>query len=208
MSRFLFALIFSLPAYCQMTGSMRQAIDQAALKVLKETGGPGASIAIVMDGKIAYESGYGYARVETKTPVQNGMRFKIASNSKQIAATAILLLAEEGKVSLDDTVSRFVPGLTRGGEITIRELLSHTSGYQDYYPLDYVAPFMMKPASPQSIVDTWAKKPLDFEPGTRWEYSNTNYTVDRHDHREDYRQASDGVSSHAHLRATWHAVRH
>ena len=61
--------------------------------------------------------------------------------------------------------------------MTIRELLSHTSGYQDYYPLDYVAPFMTQKASPQHIVDTWAKKPLDFDPGTQWQYSNTNYTI-------------------------------
>jgi CubicO group peptidase (beta-lactamase class C family) len=56
-------------------------------------------------------------------------------------------------------------------------LLSHTSGYQDFWPQDYVMPGMLKPTTPQAIADAWAKKPLDFEPGSRWQYSNTNYTL-------------------------------
>jgi D-alanyl-D-alanine carboxypeptidase len=74
-------------------------------------------------------------------------------------------------------VGRFLPGLTRANEITIRQLLTHTSGYQDYYPLDYVAPFMLKPVTARAILDQWAKKPLDFDPGTRWQYSNTNFVA-------------------------------
>ncbi len=74
-------------------------------------------------------------------------------------------------------VANYLPDLTRAGEITIRQLLSHTSGYQDYYPQDYVAPFMEKPVTAESILGQWARKPLDFEPGTRWQYSNTNYVV-------------------------------
>jgi CubicO group peptidase (beta-lactamase class C family) len=90
---------------------------------------------------------------------------------------AILLLVQEGKLSLDDPVGRFLPSLTRANDITIRQVLSHTSGYQDYYPLDYVAPFMMQPVTPDEILDRWARKPLDFEPGTQWQYSNTNFVV-------------------------------
>jgi CubicO group peptidase (beta-lactamase class C family) len=86
-------------------------------------------------------------------------------------------LAEDGKLSLDDKVSRYLPELTRAGEITIRQLLSHTSGYQDYYPQDYVAPFMQKPVTAAGILAIWAKKPLDFDPGARWQYSNTNFVV-------------------------------
>jgi D-alanyl-D-alanine carboxypeptidase len=74
-------------------------------------------------------------------------------------------------------VSRWFPGLTRANEVTVRELLSHTSGYQDYWPQDYVPPFMLRPTTAQAIMDTWAKKPLDFDPGTRWQYSNTNYVI-------------------------------
>jgi CubicO group peptidase (beta-lactamase class C family) len=105
------------------------------------------------------------------------MRYSIGSISKQFTAAAILMLAEEGKLSLDDPVSKYIPGLTRGNEITIRELLSHTSGYQDYWPQDYVPPLMLEPISAEGIMDRWAKIPLDFPPGTKWQYSNTNYVI-------------------------------
>jgi len=99
------------------------------------------------------------------------MRYAVGSISKQFTAVAILLLQQEGKLKLDDPVSRFIPGLTRGNQVTVRQLLSHTSGYQDFWPQDYVMPNMLKPTTPQAIADEWAKKPLDFEPGSRWQYS-------------------------------------
>ena len=105
------------------------------------------------------------------------MRYSIGSISKQFTAAAILLLQEQGKLSLDDAVGKYVPGLTRGDEVTIRQILSHTSGYQDYWPEDYVMTPMLQPETAQQILDTWAKKPLDFEPGTQWQYSNTNYVI-------------------------------
>jgi len=105
------------------------------------------------------------------------MRYSIGSISKQFTAAAILMLQEEGKLSLDDAVGKYIPGLTEGNKVTIRQILSHTSGYQDYWPEDYVMTPMLKPESAQQIIDTWAKKPLDFEPGTQWQYSNTNFVI-------------------------------
>ncbi len=165
------------PLFGQLPSATQGAIDATAAKILAQTGVPSASIAVVRDGKIAYVRAYGDARLDPKTPARPEMHYKIASNSKQIAATAILLLVEQNQLSLDDPVARFLPQLTRAGEVTIRELLSHTSGYQDYYPLDYVAPFMVAATTPQQILDVWGKKPLDFEPGTEWQYSNTNFVV-------------------------------
>lgn len=168
----------SFLATAELPSAIRAAMDRAVAEVLSDTRVPSASIAIVKDSKIEFAQAYGSARLTpTKIPATLAMRYKIGSNSKQFVATAILMLVEEGKLSLADPVSKYVPGLTRGGEITIWHLLSHTSGYQDFYPLDYVAPFMTHPASPQAIIDTWAKKALDFEPGAQWQYSNTNYTI-------------------------------
>ena len=172
----LFAFV-TVPALAQLPDATQASIDAIVNSVLSETHVPAASIAIVKDGKMALAKAYGNARIDPQMPATTAMRFKIASNSKQIAATAILLLAEEHKLSLDDTVARYLPGLTRAKEVTLRELLSHTSGYQDYFPLDYVAPFMVKDITPAGILDIWAKKPLDFDPGTRWQYSNTNYVI-------------------------------
>jgi len=152
-------------------------IDLAAQDVLGQTGVPSASVAVVKDGAIVYLRAYGDARLEPKTPAKSEMRYSIGSISKQFTATSVLLLQEEGKLSLDDTVGKYIPNLTRANEVTIRQLLSHTSGYQDYWPQDYVPPFMMQPVTSDKILDMWARKPLDFDPGTRWQYSNTNYVI-------------------------------
>src|SRR5256714_15261222 len=164
-------------AQTQLSADLIEKIDKVATDTLARTGVPRASIAIVKDGKIAYVKAYGDARLEPKTPATTAMRYSIGSISKQFTAAAILLLQEEGKLSLDDKVAKYVPSLTRANEVTIRQLLSHTSGYQDYWPQDYVMPGMLDPTTAQKIMDTWAKKPLDFDPGTKWQYSNTNYVI-------------------------------
>jgi D-alanyl-D-alanine carboxypeptidase len=152
-------------------------VDSVAGAVLEQTGVPSASVAVVRDGHIAYARAYGDSRLDPATRAQASMRYSIGSISKEFAASCVLLLQQEGKLSLDDKVSRWFPGLTRANEVTIRELLSHTSGYQDYWPQDYVPPFMLRPTTASEIVDRWARKPLDFDPGTRWQYSNTNYVI-------------------------------
>jgi D-alanyl-D-alanine carboxypeptidase len=152
-------------------------IDAAAADVLKTTGVPSASVAVVQGGKIAYVKAYGLARLDPAIAAEPGMRYSLGSVSKQFTAAVVLLLAQDGKLKLDDPVGKYLPGLTRANEVTIRQVLSMTSGYQDFWPEDYVMTSMMKPTNPQQILDVWAKKPLDFEPGTEWQYSNTNYVV-------------------------------
>ncbi len=160
-----------------LSPQLRSSVDQIAQQVLKTTGVPSASIAIVQDGKITYTQAYGDAKLDPNTAATPQMRYSIGSISKQFTAAAIMMLVEEGKLSLDDPVSKYIPGLTSGNEITIRELLSHTSGYEDYWPQDYVPPLMLKPITAEQIMDMWARKPLDFQPGTKWQYSNTNYVI-------------------------------
>ncbi len=160
-----------------LPAGMRASIDSAVTAILARTGAPSASIAVVREGRIAYENAYGSARLDPKTPATREMRYSIGSISKQFTAAAVLLLAERVKLSLDDKVSRWLPDLTRANEVSVRQLLSMTSGYQDYWPQDYVMPFMLQPTTARQIVDTWAQKPLDFEPGTKWQYSNTNYVI-------------------------------
>ena len=156
---------------------IQHAVDKSVSDILAKTGAPSASIAVVKDGKLAYVHAYGWADAEAHKPATTAMHYSIGSISKQFTATAILLLAEEGKLSLDDKVGRWLPKATRAGGVTVRQLLSMTSGYQDYWPEDYVMPNMMKPTSGPDIVAGWAGKPLDFEPGAKWQYSNTNYVM-------------------------------
>jgi D-alanyl-D-alanine carboxypeptidase len=160
-----------------ISAALREKIDAIVRQALTDTGVPSASIAAVQAGAITYLQAYGEGRIEPHTPALPSMRYSIGSISKQFTAAAVLLLAEQGKLSLDDSVSRFVPNLTRGNEVTIRELLSHTSGYQDYWPQDYVPPFMLQAITADKILDQWARKPLDFDPGTDWQYSNTNFVI-------------------------------
>jgi D-alanyl-D-alanine carboxypeptidase len=164
-------------AQTQLPAEMQDKIDKVATDALAKTGVPSASVAVVKDGQIAYLHAYGNARLDPATPAKPEMRYSIGSISKQFTAAAILLLQEQGKLSLDDKVAKFIPSLTRANEVTIRQLLSHTSGYQDYWPQDYLMPMMLQPITAQKILDTWARKPLDFEPGTKWQYSNTNYII-------------------------------
>ena len=175
-ARLLAAIVFATPAAAQQLSSAERAqIDSGAAAVLRATGAPGASIAIVRKGQIVYEQAYGNGR--EGIPAMSSMRYAIGSVSKQFTATAILLLAEDGKLSLSDPVSKWFPNLTRAHEITVRQLLSMTSGYQDYWPQDYVFPDMQRPADAQAIMQRWAGKALDFEPGTKWQYSNTGYVM-------------------------------
>ncbi len=164
-------------AQSSLAPATRAAIDSAARDVLAQSGAPSASIAVVRDGQLVYANAYGNAHIAPPLAATTAMRYSIGSVSKQFTATAILLLAEQGKLSLDDKVGKWLPTLTRANDVTIRQVLSMTSGYQDYWPQDYVMPPMLKPITAQQIVDQWAKKPLDFEPGTKWQYSNTNYVI-------------------------------
>ncbi len=151
-------LTTSLPqaqAPASISAALREKIDVITKQALTSTGVPSASIAIVQGGAITYLQAYGDGRIEPPTPALPSMRYSVGSISKQFTAAAVLLLAEQGKLSLDDPVSRFAPNLTRSNEVTIRELLSHTSGYQDYWPQDYVPPFMLQPITADKILAQW-----------------------------------------------------
>ena len=170
-------LFFATPAIAQdLTATESAKVDTIVTDTLARNGVPSASIAIVRGGRIVYAKAYGKQSETIATPRADAP-YQIASISKQFTAAAILLLEDEGKLSLDDTVAKWVPGITDGDKITIRQLLSHTSGLQDYWPQDYSFAAMEKPVTPQEIIDRWAKKPLDFAPGTQWQYSNTGYVV-------------------------------
>ena len=152
-------------------------IDAVAQKILADSGVPSASIGIVQDNHVAYSHAFGLARVTPPLPADASMAYPIGSISKQFTATAILILQQQGKLSLQDPVSKFFPELTRSHDVKIINLLTHTSGYQDYAAQDYTIPAWKVPGDPLAVVHEFAGKPLDFEPGTQWQYSNTNFVL-------------------------------
>jgi CubicO group peptidase (beta-lactamase class C family) len=137
----------------------------------------GACVTAVKDGKIVFEHAYGVTDIETKTPCTPETNFRLASVSKQFTATAIMLLVDRGKLKLNDPLTKFFPGFPKyGDKITVKQLLTHTSGlpaYEDLIPEgttlqldDYDVLHL--------LMDT--KEPK-FAPGSKWEYSNSGYTL-------------------------------
>src|SRR5215470_10071885 len=104
-----------------LPAELRASIDKAAAEVLEATGAPSASVAVVRDGKIAYLHAYGVATIDPPTPATTDMRYSIGSISKQFTAAAMVLLAEDRKLSLDDKVARWLPELTRANDVTVRQ---------------------------------------------------------------------------------------
>ena len=174
MNRLWLGIFWLLPLHA---ADLNPQFEDKISSALKKAGAPSVSVAIVLDGKLALAQAFGEADLANRRPADLNTRYAVGSVSKQFTATAILLAQEQGKLSLDDTVSKYFPTLTRAKDITIRQLLSHTSGYEDYAPQDYLIPDWTKPISPMAMLDRWAAKPLNFEPGTKWRYSNTNYVL-------------------------------
>lgn len=171
------SLLVAAPAFAQaLTPAETAQVDKIVTDAITAGGVPSASVAIVRGGEIVFARAYGKQSETNAAPVTDAP-YQIASISKQFTAAAILLLEDAGKLSLDDKVSKYVPGITGGDTISIRQLLSHTSGLQDYWPQDFSFKDMAAPVAPAGIVDKWARKPLDFAPGTQWQYSNTGYVV-------------------------------
>jgi CubicO group peptidase (beta-lactamase class C family) len=154
-----------------------QAVEKIVRADLKTLQVPSASVAIVLDAQVAYAEAFGLAQLNTGRAATKSARYEIGSISKQFLATALLMLQEQGRLSLDDKAGKYLPDLGPASEVTLRQLLSHTAGLRDYCPQDYVFTRMLSPISRDELLDTWARQPLDFQPGTRWQYSSTGYTV-------------------------------
>jgi len=152
-------------------------VRAAVIDVIARTHVPSAEVGIVQNGRIAYTAAFGDARLSPQMPATPAMHYAIGSISKQFTVAAVMLLQQEGKLSIDDPVSKWYPELTRSSEVTLRNLMSHTSGYEDYAPQDYTIPAWTHATTAEQVVHEWATKPLDFDPGTQYQYSNTNFNI-------------------------------
>jgi D-alanyl-D-alanine carboxypeptidase len=153
------------------------AIDAYVKGQVREHGYPGLALAIVRDGKTVLSKGYGKRSIDDGAPVEPDTLFAVGSVTKQFTCACILLLAEDGKLSVDDPVAKYYPKLTSADLVTLYDLMTHTSGYTDYYPLDFVDRRLEKPIAEDDLLARYAGIKLDFEPGARWSYSNTGYVL-------------------------------
>jgi CubicO group peptidase (beta-lactamase class C family) len=162
------ALVLSATAACA------DAVDEILSAEIQKQHLPGISVAVVRDGQIIKAAACGFADLELGVPATPRTVFQIQSITKTFTSAAILLLADEGKLSLDDSVAKYLEGTPDAWkDITIRHLLTHTSGIKDF--INAPTRSLRLDVSEEDVLEATAPRPLNFQPGERYAYSNTNY---------------------------------
>lgn len=158
--------------------AMGERIDAAANRVLREERAPGFSVAVAKGGRLDFAKGYGFADLERRIPARPDTIYRTGSVGKQFTAATLVRLAEHGRLSLDDPLGRFLPNYpARLKGITVRQLLSHTAGLREINGIPQFSRTQGIGLSPKKALELIARQPLEFEPGTRWSYSNSNYLL-------------------------------
>ena len=170
--------IASVPAWCADISAMAGAIDRAAQAAISAGESPGLQVAVFKDGAPVLVKGYGSANLELNVPITNDSVFRIGSVTKQFTAAALLKLQEEGKLSTSDKLSKYYPAYPRAADVTLAQMLHHTSGLHSYTDDEAI---IQREAAVTLTTEQWIErfarmpKTQDFEPGTGWTYSNTAY---------------------------------
>jgi CubicO group peptidase (beta-lactamase class C family) len=152
-------------------------IDKVMNEIYKP-GEPGAAIIVRRAGKTIFRKGYGLANLELGVKVEPDMAFRLGSITKQFTGTAILMLAEQGKLALQDEIGKYIPDFpTAGGKVTIEHLLTHTSGIKSYTNMEEWLQMWRKDMTPAEIIAMSKDKPFEFAPGERWNYNNSGYVM-------------------------------
>lgn len=163
-------LLFALSTFAQTIAD----VDATVQKLVDSKTIPGAAVAIVRDGKVVLTKAYGAADIEAKVSADENTKYEIGSVTKQFTAEGIMMLVEDGKVNLEDSVVKYlldVPEIWKS--VTVRQLLNQVSGIKNYTAVNKIV--LEKEYTAKEILDMVRDLPLEFEPGTKWQYSNTNY---------------------------------
>jgi CubicO group peptidase (beta-lactamase class C family) len=142
-----------------------------------ESDSPGMAFLAAKDGKIIYKGAKGMADLENNIPISSSTKFRIGSITKQFTAVAILKLQEQGKLSIEDKLSKYLPDFPKADQVTLRHLLSHTSGIYNYTNAADFVEGVTEPITPQDLINKIQTYDYDFEPGSRWSYSNSGYFI-------------------------------
>lgn len=170
-----FGLCFTNCLAQQNDADLSLAFDQLLSDQFKP-GGTGATALVARKGQIIYEKAFGMANLELNVPMQTDHVFRIGSITKQFTAIAILQLMEQGKLGLQDEITKFIPDYpTHGHKITIEHLLTHTSGIQSYTNMKDFQERMTLDQKPTEVIDHFKNQPMEFAPGTQWNYNNSGY---------------------------------
>lgn len=170
-------LLFSVPAIKAQTDEAKAKKIDSLFTVYSEKNMFSGSLLIGKKGKVLLSKGYGKANYSYDIPNNGQTKFKLASVSKQFTATAIMKLAEQGKLSTEDKLTKYINDYPNGDKITIHHLLTHTSGIVNFTNLPVYDSVMTKPHTMEQLIAYFKNKPLDFEPGTKFNYSNSGYLL-------------------------------
>lgn len=163
--------------HSQTDAKLADALDEMMTSVYKPDA-PGAALIAIRNGQVILRKGYGLANLELGVPVAPEMVFRLGSISKQFTAVAILMLAEEGKLTLDDEVTKFLPDFPMHGQrITIKHLLTHTAGIINYTDLPTTEQQRRADYGITQLINFFKDEALQFSPGTEWAYSNSGYAL-------------------------------
>jgi D-alanyl-D-alanine carboxypeptidase len=170
-------LLLSLLFNCLLAVAARaDRVDDYVREQMRRRHIPGLALAVVRDGRVVKERGYGLANVELRVPATPATVFEIGSVTKQMTAAAVMLLVEEGRVALDDPLSKYLPDTPEGwGHVTVRHLLTHTSGLRNYTGLTGFE--LTERLTRDEFIKRLAPHPLAFRPGDQHSYGNTNYSL-------------------------------
>ncbi len=161
------------PASAEET-TLQERLDKRLASLAGETS-HAVAVLVARDGKIAYQGAFGMADLEQKTPATIDTLFRIGSVSKQFTATAILHLADQGKLSLTDPLSKFFPDFPNGASIQLHQLLTHTSGIHGYTSKPDFISRVTRPIEPAALIEYFRDDPVDFAPGAGFQYNNSAY---------------------------------
>jgi CubicO group peptidase (beta-lactamase class C family) len=135
----------------------------------------GIAVLVSKDGNVIYKKGFGYADIEKKELIKPDTKFRIGSITKQFTAAAILKLQEEGKISITDKLSEFLPDFPRADEVSIHQLLTHTSGIHSYTGKPEFIDKVVSPVTEEELIAFFKNDPYDFSPGEKWLYNNSAF---------------------------------
>jgi len=168
-------VLFLAASSTTLSASQSDKVDDFVKAEMRRQKIPGLSIAVVNNGEIKKAKGYGLANVELNVPATTDTIFQSGSVGKQFTATLAMMLVEEGRMSLDDHISKYIPNAPAiWKDITLRHLLTHTSGISNRI---YNQINMRQDYSEDELVEKIAALPLDFQPGEKWNYSNSGYVM-------------------------------
>jgi D-alanyl-D-alanine carboxypeptidase len=163
----------SLPG--QQPGSLGATVDSVAQAAMQQQGMPGMTVALAKKGTMLYVQGYGVSDLNTRRPTQPSVIFEIGSITKQFTAALIMKLQEQGQLHVDDSIAAYLPEYNFPSAVTLRMMLTHTSGLADFTNFPQLGDWVRNGVSEATVLTAVSQSPLQFAPGTQYAYSNSNF---------------------------------